>query len=89
MDQTKQPWATWFQENSDKLVLLFMWLVMLIYIPVIWKMTNDKDSVHWGREAAGAIGGCLFGMVTGSRLAKQSQTGGIQVNTTSTEEKGK
>lgn len=70
---TDKPWRVWFQENTDRWVLLALF-GMLLGI-VLYSMTHhaDEAAVDWARSSTDLVLGGILGLITGKYQAERKQ----------------
>lgn len=68
-----KPWRVWFQENTDRWVLLALF-GMLLYI-VLHSMTikADEAAIDWARSSTDLVLGGILGLITGKYQAERKQ----------------
>ena len=63
-------WKDWFQANSDKLILLGLYMVSLSFVLHLEHLSGaTAENISWAREAAGTVLGAILGLITGASLA--------------------
>lgn len=75
MDNNNESWGTWLRGQFDKLLLVGLFLVLMVFLLHAIHDKLDGDHIHWIRETANTVMGTLLGLITGVRigmsLAKQ------------------
>jgi hypothetical protein len=60
------PWKDWLQHNTDKFLLVFLWVVSLYFVrKLIFTAGVAPENIAWAREASGTILGSILGLITG------------------------
>ena len=68
---TEKPWRVWFQENTDKFILLFTFMVLLGFVVYTMSAKMDEGAVDWARSSTDLVLGGLLGLITGKYLAEK------------------
>lgn len=60
----KEGWGSYFR--SDKMLLLYLLLIMLAITAIIATHRNDPQNMSWAREECGTVIGALLMLITGA-----------------------
>lgn len=75
----------WFYQEFNKLLLVLLLCVLFVIIlHGLHDPSHDKDSIHWFREQANTVMGCLLGLITGVRIGMSIGEKKEQVTVTKT-----
>ena len=67
---------TWWSHNTDKILLVFVWLVadLLVFLFVLVFKVNDHDLVIWALTTASNVLGAILLLLTGRVQRADGQT---------------
>lgn len=67
----EKPWKAWFQENTDRWVLLFCLCVFLAVVLYAMHFDMSEGAVDWARSSTDLVLGGLLGLITGKYQAEK------------------
>jgi ABC-type nitrate/sulfonate/bicarbonate transport system permease component len=65
-------WSKFVRDSFDKIVLLFLTLVLIALVLHMAHDKLDEAQISWAREMTGTVLGGLLGLITGRALATSS-----------------
>ena len=74
------PWAKWFQDNFDKLLLSLLWMFAIFVVLHMAHDSRDNEHISWAREVASGLLGALLGLITGARLASVHRDTNVNID---------